>query len=74
MKYSSISISKGLMGYVLIIAFTLIIYPNEQEFAIRLADHMIYFFIFWMGACLMDIISLILSFVSRRSSKKETER
>lgn len=74
MKYASLTIGKGIFGYVLIITFSLIFYPNEVAFAVRLADHLIYLCIFWWGAALFDGIELIMSlWKCRRSSSKETQ-
>lgn len=62
---------KGLLGYVLMIVFVLIFLPHENEFAIRLANNLVYFSVFCIGGSFMDLLSSIISFLSRRSEETQ---
>ncbi len=66
---------QGTLGYILMIAFTSLRYPNNEEMILRLADHLFPFFVYGMGfvliGCLFDISTWILNKI-RISISKET--
>ena len=73
----------ALMGYTLIIALILIVFPNEagQSFAVRLANGMMPFTFLALGAVFMDVIRglggrilpIIFSPKDHKSNQKEAE-
>ena len=44
------------IGYILMIAWTSLRYPNNEEMILRLADHLFPFFVYGMGFVLMGVI------------------
>lgn len=48
---------KGMLGYVLFIAFWLILFPDNVGFAVELADHLPYLFVYAFGMLIMDLLS-----------------
>lgn len=67
---------QGTLGFILMIAFTSLRYPNNEEMLLRLADHLFPFFVYGMGfvlmGCLFDISKWMLKKV-QNSLSKETE-
>lgn len=66
---------QGTLGYILVIAFLAIKYPNNDEILLRLADHVFPFFVYGWGFTLMGVLFDISNWVLKkvqRSSGSET--
>jgi len=68
---------RALVGYTLIIALTLVIFPQKgQPFAIRLANGIVPLAFFALGGALLDLLDFIFSIIFsklRKSNQKEAE-
>ncbi len=64
---------KGVLGTVIFIAILLIVSPDNTDFAVELANHLPYFFVYMIGMAFMDVLSYIMEKMRRRKpNSKET--
>ena len=65
---------RGMLGYVIFIACWLVLFPDNPDFAVELANHLPYFFVYMIGGmAVMDVLSYIMEKMRRRKpNSKET--
>ena len=65
-------LTRALVGYTLIIALTLIIFPEKgQDFAVKLANGIVPLAFFAAGGALLDLLDFVVSRL-RKSNQSET--
>ncbi len=64
---------RGVLGTVIFIAILLIVSPDNTDFAVELANHLPYFFIYMLGMAFMDVITFVLDSIRHRKSNASVE-